>query len=168
MFDPWGRLFPLASSIIIKSSYRALLTTEQSLSGDGCLRGTSVNQRLVEALLHFHLQSTTKKLMNLIRWNLATALVRARYSTVQYVQYACRCTGIYIQHACTLTCTHKLCTYFCTQTESLSDIPVIHKDFHMPVTDVIPVPALLKVQLRAKIGKWASWRRVSQSQKCKY
>lgn len=161
MFDPWGRLFPLASSIIIKSSYRALLTTEQLLSGDGCLRGTSVNQRLVEALLHFHLQSTTKKLMNLIHWNLVTVLMLVRYGTVRYVQYACKSAGIYMQHACALTCTHKLCMYFCTQRLSLWHSSYPFKDFHMPVTDVIPVPALLNVQHRAKIGKWASWRRVS-------
>lgn len=33
--------------------------------GDGCLRGTSVNQRLKKTMLHSQLQSATKKHMNL-------------------------------------------------------------------------------------------------------
>lgn len=35
------------------------------------------------------------------------------------------------------------------------------EDFRMPVTDAIPLPALLKLQIRAKTGKLASRRRMS-------
>lgn len=44
--------FPLASSIIIKSSYRPVLTSERSFSRDQWLRETSVNQKLIKAFTY--------------------------------------------------------------------------------------------------------------------
>lgn len=152
MFDPWGRLVPLASSIIIKSRYWALLTTEQSLSGDGCLRGTSVNQGLVQVLLHFHLQSTAKKHMTLISWHLAAVL-----ELVKVCMQVCWCTHALRNNK------HRIFLY------SLCHSSYPYRDFHMPVTDGIPMPALLKLKLQAKTGKWASWRRGFWSQEeCKH
>lgn len=66
---------------------------------------------------------------------------------------ACKGAGIYMQHT--------LRTFLHSDRVSLWHSSYPYKDFHMPVTDATPLPALLKEQLRANTGKLGSWRRLS-------